>query len=121
MHLTSGDIYKHLVDNLTGRNNLFTERREETGITVIANDMGSESKRKSMDTIAELFDKLTIVNLKIFKYEDIKRMPCVPDKDIADATRATNILNTQRGQLKNEINEFFKSGTSEVKSYGKTI
>ena len=72
-----------------------------------------------METLGDLIDKLSIVNIKIFKYEDIKRMPGAPDKDIADATRATNILNTQRVQLKNEINEMMGNQSIEIKSYGK--
>lgn len=83
-----------------------------------------------MDTLGSLIDKLTIVNLKIFKQEDIKRMPDLSNDAIADATKATNILNTQRNDLIQEIDELFvdvvegskkmklyKQGTT--KSYGK--
>lgn len=69
-----------------------------------------------MDTIAELFDKLSIVNCKIFKLEDIKRDPQATDKVIANATRQTNILNGQRSDLKNQINEYF-GGQKEIKLY----
>ena len=69
-----------------------------------------------MDSIGDLVDKLIIVNLKIFKAEDVKRASSA-DKEIADATRATNVLNQQRNKLKNEINERF-GDDQEVKLYG---
>lgn len=82
-----------------------------------------------MDTFGNLIDKLTIVNLKIWKYEDIKR-DSTDDSEIADATRKTNTLNQQRNDLIQEIDEMlieaskgnipfknYKQG--ETKSYGK--
>lgn len=82
------------------------------------------------ETLGSLVDKLTIVNLKIFKQEDFKRNPDATNDAIADATRATNILNKQRNDLMQEIDELFidviegkrkmelyKQG--ETKSYGK--
>lgn len=94
---------------------------QEQGIFTNRCHLGSKLKRKPMDTIADLFDKLSIVNTKIFKLEDVKRNPNATDKAIADATRATNILNQQRSELKQEINEFFGQGAKkEIKSYGTT-
>ena len=82
-----------------------------------------------MDTFGNLIDKLTIVNLKIWKYEDIKR-DSKDDKEISDATRKTNVLNQQRTDLIQEIDEMligaangqisfknYKQG--ETKTYGK--
>jgi predicted metal-dependent HD superfamily phosphohydrolase len=82
-----------------------------------------------MDTFGNLIDKLTIVNLKIWNYEDIKR-DSKDDKEIADATKKTNILNQQRNDLIQEIDEMlinaskgkinfknYKQG--ETKKYGK--
>ena len=82
-----------------------------------------------METFGNLIDKLTIVNLKIWKFEDIKR-ESKDDKEIADATRNTNILNQQRNDLIQEIDEMliesskgnilfknYKQG--DTKSYGK--
>jgi hypothetical protein len=57
-----------------------------------------------MDTIGNIVDKLTIVNLKIWMLEDIKR-DSTDDKKIADATRKTNILNQQRNDLIQELDE----------------
>ena len=58
-----------------------------------------------MDTIGNLIDKLTIVNIRIWMAEDIKRDPNASDKQIADATRVTNIANLQRNDLIQEIDE----------------
>jgi hypothetical protein len=83
-----------------------------------------------MDTIGNLIDKLTIVNIRIWMAEDIKRDPNASDKQIADATRVTNIANSQRNDLIQEIDESINhlvaSGKSQklykqgsTKMYGK--
>lgn len=54
-------------------------------------------------TIGQLVDKLTICNTKIYVQEDIKRYKDATDKMIADATRKTNVLNSERNQLIDEI------------------
>ena len=72
-----------------------------------------------MDTIGSLIDKLTIINLKIWMLEDIKR-DSEDDHKVADATRKTNILNQQRGNLIQEIDEFIiglMDGTKTMKDY----
>ena len=58
-----------------------------------------------MDTIGNLIDKLSVVNIRIWMAEDIKRNKDVTDKEIADATRVTNIANSQRNDLIQEIDE----------------
>ena len=58
-----------------------------------------------MDTIGSLIDKLTIVNIKIWMAEDRKRDSNASDKDIANATKLTNIANQQRNDLIQEIDE----------------
>lgn len=58
-----------------------------------------------MDTIGNLIDKLTIVNIKIWMAEDVKRQSNASDKDIANATKLTNIANQQRNDLIQEIDE----------------
>lgn len=58
-----------------------------------------------METIGNLIDKLTIVNLRIWMCEDIKRDVNADDKKIADATRTTNISNKLRNDLIQEIDE----------------
>ena len=52
--------------------------------------------------LGELVDKLTIANLKIWNFEDVKR-DSDNDTEVADACRKTNTLNTQRNLLIEEI------------------
>jgi hypothetical protein len=58
-----------------------------------------------MDTIGNLIDKLTIANIRIWMAEDIKRDIHASDKQIADATRVTNVVNGYRTDLIQEIDE----------------
>lgn len=58
-----------------------------------------------MDSLGNLIDKLTIVNLRIWNLEDLKRDTTKTDEVVADATRKTNLLNTQRNDLIQEIDE----------------
>lgn len=58
-----------------------------------------------METIGNLIDRLSICNLRIWKSEDLKRDKKATDKQIADATRLTNIANQQRNDLIQEIDE----------------
>ena len=72
-----------------------------------------------METIGSLVDKLTIVNLKIWKCEDVKRSS-QDDSVIAGATRSTNILNQQRTDLVQEIDELvlgLVDGSKSMKNY----
>lgn len=83
-----------------------------------------------MDTIGSLIDKLTIVNIRIWMAEDIKRDKGASDKQVASATKLTNVANTQRNDLIQEIDEkinemiesgqpqkLYKQGSSKL--YGK--
>lgn len=83
-----------------------------------------------METLGNLIDKLTIANIRIWMAEDIKRNSNVTDTQIADATRLTNVINTLRNDLIQEIDEMFvnaiKSGSvpklykqGTTKMYGK--
>lgn len=69
-----------------------------------------------METIGNLIDKLTIVNIRIWMAEDIKRDKNATDKQIADATRVTNVANSYRTDLIQEIDETI----NELISTGKT-
>jgi len=62
-----------------------------------------------MDTIGNLIDKLTIANIRIWMAEDIKRDKKATDKQIADATRITNVVNSLRTDLIQEIDESINS------------
>lgn len=80
-------------------------------------------------TIGQLIDELSIVNIKIWMAEDVKRDPQATDKQIADATRKTNIANQQRNDLiqaideglneiaQGKIQKLYSQGST--KSYGK--
>ena len=80
-------------------------------------------------TIGNLIDQLTIVNIRIWMAEDIKRNINASDKEIADATKITNVANQQRNDLIQAIDEalnevadgkkqkLYKQGTTKI--YGK--
>lgn len=57
------------------------------------------------DTIGNIIDQLTICNIRIWTAEDIKRKPGATDKEIADACRITNVVNQQRNDLIQQIDE----------------
>ena len=72
-----------------------------------------------METMGSLIDKLTIINLKIWKFEDVKRI-AKDDIIIADATKKTNILNQQRNDIIQEIDELLEvvvCGKNKIKLY----
>jgi len=62
-----------------------------------------------METIGNLVDKLTIVNIRIWMAEDIKRKKDASDNEIAKATKLTNIANQQRNDLIQEIDEMINN------------
>lgn len=73
-----------------------------------------------MDTLGNLIDKLCVVNLRIWMLEDIKR-DSTDDKTVAEATRKTNVLNQQRNDLIQEIDELVLGlidGSKTMKLYG---
>jgi hypothetical protein len=83
-----------------------------------------------METIGNLIDKLTVVNIRIWMCEDIKRNPVATDGEIAKATKVTNVANQQRNDLiqeiDQEINQLIISGKPQklynqgsTKMYGK--
>ena len=58
-----------------------------------------------METIGNLIDKLSVVNIRIWMAEDIKRNTTSNDTDIAKACRITNTANSHRNDLIQEIDE----------------
>lgn len=74
-----------------------------------------------MDTIGNMIDRLTVVNIRIWMAEDRKRDPNASDKQIADATRITNVANQQRNdliqQIDEKINQLVQTGIPQ-KLYG---
>lgn len=57
------------------------------------------------ETIGSLIDKLSIMNLKLWHQEEIKHDPKANDKTVADSARKIGILNKQRNDLIEEIDE----------------
>jgi len=80
-------------------------------------------------SLGNLIDQLVVCNVRIWFAEDRKRDPNATDKDIAEATRITNVANTHRNDLiqeideranelaKGELQKLYKQGSS--KTYGK--
>lgn len=56
-----------------------------------------------METIGSLVDKISIVNAKIYALEDKKRLPDATNDSLAEATKKTNVLNTLRCSLIDEL------------------
>ena len=83
-----------------------------------------------VDTLGNLIDKLTIANIRIWNAEDIKRKKNATDKEIADACKITNVTNSLRNDLIQDIDEtinhlistgelqkLYKQGSTKI--YGK--
>lgn len=71
-------------------------------------------------TPANLIEQLMTATIRIWMAEDVKRLPGATDKQIADATRITNITNQQRHNLIQEIDKAFGHNThqGDMKIYG---
>lgn len=72
-------------------------------------------------TIGNLIDRLSICNIRIWVAEDLKRKKGATDKELADATRITNIANTERNKLIQSIDDFFGQQSfkqGDTKMYG---
>lgn len=75
-------------------------------LSIITNTDIYEKRRKIMQiTIGNLIDQLTIVNIRIWMAEDVKRDSSATDIQIANATKITNIANQQRNDLIQTIDE----------------
>lgn len=72
-------------------------------------------------TIGNLVDQLSIINIRIWMSEDVKRKSDATDKQVADACRITNIANKQRNELIEAIDKYFgkETGQGSTKMYGK--
>ena len=80
-----------------------------------------------METIGQLVDKLTVVNIKLYHQEDIAQEPGADDHQVAEAKRKISVLNLQRNNLIQEIDEFLADVVSgkrpavvfyQLKDYG---
>jgi len=57
------------------------------------------------ETLGSLVDKLSVMNLKLWHQEEIKHRTSLEDSTIADAARKIGVLNKQRNDLIQEIDE----------------
>jgi len=78
-----------------------------------------------MITLGKLVDELTVVNLKIWHLEDVKRDAEADDTAVANATRKTNVLNGERNNLIETIDQLIADYIGyrkkpEVSSVGST-
>lgn len=69
-----------------------------------------------METFGSLIDKLTIVNIKLYHQEDIAHDPEASDSVVANAKRRIDVLNLQRNQLIQEIDELLRDVVAGNKS-----
>lgn len=60
-------------------------------------------------SLGELIDRLSIVNVKVFKLVEFIETG-KDDPEVADAARKVQALNRQRSDLKNEIDRMFSGG-----------
>ena len=61
-----------------------------------------------METLGSLIDKISITNIKIWHLEDKRNNKNLPDKDRLKAADELTVLNRQRRQLCQEIDELVK-------------
>ena len=67
-----------------------------------------------MDSVGELIDKLSVVNIKIFMLVDVVQT----DKNndiVAEAARKLQLLNLQRNTLINEVNQRLQQNREIIK------
>jgi len=65
-----------------------------------------------METLGSLIDKLTIANTRLWHLEDERRNRSLPDKDRLAACDKVSIVNRQRNDLIDEINQLFSDAIS---------
>ncbi len=77
------------------------------------------------ETLGSIIDKLTIANIRLWHLEDMRRDLSLPDKKRLEAADKISIVNSERNDLMDEINEFLynaingkvKIKTPKVKIY----
>ncbi len=68
------------------------------------------------ETLGSLVDKLTIANLRLWHLEDARRDRALSDQDRLAASDAVSVVNKQRNDLMDEIDEYiFKAAHGQVK------
>jgi len=75
-----------------------------------------------MGDLADVIDRLCIVNLKIWHLEEAIRDDSLSDAEVGRITRRLTPLNEERALLKNRINEITGGGGRDEKIYtGKIV
>ncbi len=64
------------------------------------------------ETLGSLVDKLTIKNLRLWHLEDIRRDMSLPDSERLDAADKVSLVNQQRNDLIDEIDQFLADAVS---------
>ena len=68
------------------------------------------------ETLGSLIDKLTIANIRLWHLEDARRDRSLSDKDRLAAADAISVVNKERNDLMDEIDEFlYKAAHGQVK------
>lgn len=73
-------------------------------------------------TLGNLIDQLCVTNQKIWNLENVKRNPDSTDKELAEATKKVNVLNQQRNDYIQAIDEVTNQkhyNQGSTKNYGK--
>jgi hypothetical protein len=71
----------------------------------------------SLGDLADVIDRLCIVNLKIWHLEEAIRDDDLSDAEVGRITRRLTPLNEERALLKNRINEITGGGGRDEKIY----
>jgi len=58
------------------------------------------------ETLGSLIDKLTIKNIRLWHLEDTRRDMTLPDSERLDAADKVSVVNQQRNDLIDEIDQF---------------
>jgi len=66
-----------------------------------------------MDTLGALVDKLSIVNIRLWHLEDIRRDQDLSDKKRLKAADAVSVANSQRNQLIDEVDEYLAKALAD--------
>jgi len=69
-----------------------------------------------METLGSLVDKLSILNIKLYFWENVAHDLSLSDEEVGKAKRVINVLNDQRNAIIEEIDCLFKEVVEGKKS-----
>jgi hypothetical protein len=68
------------------------------------------------ETLGSLIDKLTVANIRLWHLEDVRRDRSLAERDRLAAADAVSVVNGQRNDLMDEIDEFlYRAAHGQVK------